>query len=413
MYAGHPHAGAVVLLASLALAAFAAAPAPAASAPAAPKAATFALSAAAKSGALRLRGAPGRTARGAVVVRNVSRRPIVLRLQPADIANAANGNADYITPRRSAAGRWVRLAATTVRLAPKASRRVPFSVRIPAGTRGASHYAGIVAFDAADVTAAARGKKRRGTSFTISRITRQALPITLRLPGPRTRKLTLRSVKITVDPAGAGLVLGLRPGGTVLTESAPVRLRVSRGPRTVLRHSSALGQLFPGDDLDFRIPWTSRPTEGSYLVRGVIRPKGSAPVYINQSITFTPAKNEELKRETPPVAQVAPAEDPRLPMWVWLALAGAAALLLTLSLALWRLASRNRRWAEAPAPLPLTRAAPDPDPTRTAGTGSISEPPPDRAPTSQRLDHRPGGPPNEPAGRVHRDHGHASSVRGR
>jgi hypothetical protein len=343
MYAPHPHTGAVVLLASLALAAFAAAPASAAPAPAAPKAATFGLSTAGQSGALRLRSAPGHTVRGAVLVRNHSRRPIVLRLQPADIANATNGGADYITKRRSAAGRWVRLAATTVRLAPKASRRVGFSVSIPAGTRGASHYAGIVAFDAADVTAAARDKKHngKGTSFTISRITRQALPITLRLPGPLTRKLTLRSVKIKVDPAGAGLILGLRPGGTVLTQSAPVRLRVSRGPRTILRHSSTLGQLFPGDDLDFRIPWTGRPTEGSYVVRGVIRPKGAAPVYINQTIRFTVAKAKELKRETP-VAQAARADDAGLPMWVWLALTGGGALLLGLSLAIWRLARRAR-----------------------------------------------------------------------
>lgn len=365
MYAHHPHTGAVVLLASLALAAFAAAPALAAPAPAAPKAATFALSAAGKSGALRLRSAPGRTVRGAVVVRNVSRRPIVLRLQPADIANATNGNADYVTTRRSAAGRWVRLAATTVRLSPKASRRVTFSVRIPAGTRGASHYAGIVAFDAADVTAAARASKRKGTSFTISRISRQALPITLRLPGPLTRKLTLRSMKIKVDPAGAGLIVGLRPGGTVLTQSAAVRLRVSRGKRTILRHNSALGQLFPGDDLDFRIPWTGRPTEGSYLVRGVIRPKGSAPVYVNQSVKFTPAKVAELKRETPPVAATEAAPAPGLPMWVWLALTGAGALLLALALAFWRFARRTRRSADSPAePSPLLRAQPDPDADR-------------------------------------------------
>ena len=358
MNAPHPYPGAVVLLASLALAAFAAAPASAAPAPAAPKAATFGLSAVGQSGALRLRSAPGRTVRGAVLVRNVSRRPIVLRLQPADIANATNGNADYITARRSAAGRWVRLAAATVRLAPKASRKVPFSVRIPAGTRGASHYAGIVAFDAADVTAAARATKRKGTSFTISRITRQALPITLRLPGPLTRKLTLRSVRIKVDPAGAGLILGLRPGGTILTQSAPVKLRVSRGARTTFRHASTLGQLFPNDSFDFRIPWVGRPTEGDYLVRGVIRPKGAAPVYINQTVTFTPAKVKELKRETPPVAEPAPAKAAGLPMWVWLALTGGGALLLVLLFAIWRLARRARaaRQPVVEPPPPLREA---------------------------------------------------------
>lgn len=339
MYAPHPHAGAVVLLASLALAAFAAAPASAAPAPAAPKAATFALSAAGKTGALRLHSAPGRTVRGAIVVRNVSRRPVVLRLQPADVANATNGNADYVTARRSAAGRWVRLAATTVRLAPMASRKVPFSVHIPAGTRGASHYAGIVAFDAADVTAAARDKRRKGTSFTVSRITRQALPITLRLPGPLTRRLTLRSVKIKVDPAGAGLVLGLRPGGTILTQSAPVKLRVSRGERTILRHSSTLGQLFPDSKLDYRIAWNGRPTEGSYRVEGVIRPKAAKPVYIDEMVKFTAAKAQELKQETPPVA-TAPGTN-TMPGWLWIALAGGATLLLALSLAVWKLARRR------------------------------------------------------------------------
>jgi len=331
-----PHAGAVVPLALLALAAFAAAPAPAA-APSAPKAATFALTAVSQSGALRLHGAPGRTVRGAVLVRNVSRKRIAVRLQPAEIRNATNGNADYVTTRPSGAGRWVKLAATTVRLAPKASRRIAFSVRIPAQARGASHYAGIVALDAADLAAAARDKKRKAKTFTISRISRQALPITIRLPGPLARSLALRTVKLVAQPAGAGLVLGLRPGGNVLIQSAPIRLRVSRGARTILRHASTLGQLFPRSSLDFRIPWAGRPSEGSYRVRGVIRPKGAAPVYIDRTVTFTAAKVTELKHETPPPAQ---SEAPGLPMWVWVALAGAAVLLIALSLAFWRFARR-------------------------------------------------------------------------
>jgi hypothetical protein len=329
-------------MALVALAALTAAPAPAA-VPAAPTSASFALTAVGKSGALRLRGTAGRTVRGSVLVRNVSARRINVRLQPADIRNATNGNADYVTTRRSAAGRWVKLAATTVRLGSMRSRRIGFSVRVPAGTRGVSHYAGIVALDAADLAAAARDRKRRSKTFKISRINRQALPITIRLAGPLTRKLTLRSLKLDVQPAGAGLVLGLRPGGTVLIQSAPMRLRVSRGTRTILMHRSTLGQLFPDDTFSFRIPWGGRPTAGDYRVRGVIRPQGAPAVYIDRTLTFTPSKVEELEAETPPVA-AAPAA-PGLPSWVWLVLTGAGGLLAALALAFWRFARRARRSA--------------------------------------------------------------------
>jgi hypothetical protein len=337
----HPPSGAVVLLVGLALAAFATAPAQAA-APAAPARATFALTAAGKTGALRLRGSAGRTVHGTVLVRNLSARAVSVRLQRADVRNASNGNADYATTRPSAAGRWVTLATRTVRLAPKAARRIAFAVHVPAGTSGAKHYAGIVAVDAADLVRAARNRTRAGTSsFTISRISRQALPITIRLPGPLSRSLVLRSLKLVVAPAGAGLVLGLRPVGTTLIESAPIRLRVSRGARTILTHASTLGQLFPDDSFDFRIPWVGRPTEGSYRVRGVIRPRAAAPVYIDQRITFTSAKADELTRVTPPIA--GPTASSGLPTWVWLAFGGGAGLLLALLLTVWWLARRNRR----------------------------------------------------------------------
>ncbi|MDX6690312.1 MAG: hypothetical protein QOG15_1769 [Solirubrobacteraceae bacterium] len=329
-----PHAGATVLLAALALAAIAAAPAPAAAA-APPKSATFVLAPGGTGGAPHVRSTPGSGVRGSVLVRNVAPRTITVRLQPSDIRNATNGNADYVTTRLSGDGRWLHLAATTVRLAPHAVRRVAYKVNIPARARGASHYAGIVAVDAADLAAANRRRKTaKNKGFSFARINRQALPLTIRLPGPLTRSLKLRSVKLVVQPAGAGLVLRLRPGGTVLIQSAPVKLRVSRGSRTIFHHASTLGQLFPGDDLDFRIPWKGHPTKGSYHVRGVIRPQDAAPVYIDQTIGFSPAKVTALDHVAPTVARSA---KPALPIWVWLALSIAAGLLIALSLAVWKL----------------------------------------------------------------------------
>lgn len=328
------HHGTVALLAALALVATATTPASAATAsPAEP---AFALSPVGASGALLLPGAPGRVLRGSVLVRNLSRQPVTVKLQAADIRNASNGNADYATASPSRTGSWLTLADDSVRLEARSSRQVPFTVSIPGEARGGSHYAGIVGVDASEIAAAAAKKTAKGKNFNFSRINRQALPLTIRLPGPSSRSLALTSAKLMVEPAGAGLMLGLLPGGSELIQGARIKLRVTRGARTILTYSSTLGQLFPGTRLNHRIAWKGRPTEGSYRVQGVIRPRGAATVNIDETVHFTPAKATQLEQETTPLPST-----PGLPLWVWLTLATGATVLTGLSVALWKLAQRT------------------------------------------------------------------------
>jgi hypothetical protein len=333
------HAGAKALVATLALAAFAGAPALAAVSSPMPTA--FGLTAVGSSGSIHLRGTAGRVLHGAVLLRNVSRRPVTVILQRADIINAGNGNASFVPTRISGSGGWLSLSAGRVRLAPRFSRRVAYTVSIPRWAAGGSHYAGIVAFDAANLARPAIRGKSKGTSFTIYRISREALPLTIRLPGPQTRSLSLSSVKLSVGSSGAAVALGLLPGGTDLTESAQVNLRVLRGTRTIFTYTGGLGQLFPGvGDLKFRIPWRGVPTPGAYHVLGTISPKGSAVINIDQTIALTAPEAVQLKRAMPPVAQ---APGSGTPGWVWIALAVAVALLLALSLTVWRLVRRPPR----------------------------------------------------------------------
>ena len=329
--------GAVALLAGLACTALAVPPA--AAAPTKGAQASYAITAVGKTGALLLRGTPGEVERGAVLVRNTSRRRVTVQLRAADIGNASNGNADYRTSRVTGAGRWLRLATRTVHLAPRASRRVSFTVRIPRSAAAGSHYAGIVGTDAREVAVAAR-KPAKGKRFAFNRVTRQALPVTVRLPGRLWRELDVRSVRIDTAPAGAGLMLRLRPGGSSLTAGAPVELRVSRGDQVVLRHAAALGQLFPGSDLDYRIAWPGEPTAGDYRVVGVIRPEGAKAVRIDTTVRFTAARAKAhlAGRAIPPVA-AAPAAD--LPDWLLAAVIAAGALFALMAFALWRARRRD------------------------------------------------------------------------
>lgn len=332
------HAGAKALLAGLALAALAAAPASAAALSSSPVG--FTLSPVGSTGSITLHSTAGGLLHGAVRVHNLSRRRITVILQRADIDNASNGNAAYLTARLYHAGRWLRLRSASVQLAPHATDRIAFTVRIPVLARGGSHYAGIVATNAADLVTRVAHDKSKRPAFTFYRVSRQAVPLTIHLPGRLSRSLSLRSVKLIVDPIGAGLVLALLPGGTELTQAAPLNLRVMRGARTIFTYAATLGQLFPGTGLNFRIPWPGRPTPGTYRLIGQIRPQGSAVINIDQTIGFSASKASQLKRLTSPVAG---APGSSTPGWVWIVLAGGAALLIGLSLAVFKLARRPRR----------------------------------------------------------------------
>lgn len=295
---------------------------------------TFSLTSTSATGKVVLRAGAGSSVRGAVAVRNVTRRPVTVSLRPADIANAANGNADYVTGPLRRTGRWLRLDATSVSLAPGEMRRVGFTVSVPAGMRG-DKYAGIVAVDAAELKSAS-SKRARRSGFSFSRINRQAMAVTVRLAGERARKLKLGSVKLKVEPVGAGLFVGLIPGGSTLTQSAKINLRVLRDKRTVFSHRSELGQLFPGSGVHVRVPWVGRPTPGRYRVLGTVRPVGAPVVRIDRTVQFDSTGQAELERETaPPVPR-----DSGLPIWVWVALLAAAVMLIGLSLAVWKLSRR-------------------------------------------------------------------------
>ncbi len=284
--------------------------------------------------------APGHVLHEAVSVRNLTSHPISVRLQPAEIENASNGNAAYVTTPLKGAGRWLHLSTRSVSLAGHGAKRVPFTVDIPAGATGASHYAGIVGINAAELATAVVTRDHKGGTFAFHRINRQALPLTVRLPGPLSRHLALGSVRLSVQPAGAAVVLRLLPGGSQLIEGARVKLRVLRGTHTVFTYSGSLGQLFPNDRLDYRVAWKGRPTTGTYRVEGVIRPQGAAAIAVNRTITFTAAKTNQLIHETPPVATPATTG---IAGWVWIALGIAAALLLLLSGTVYKLARRSAK----------------------------------------------------------------------
>ena len=135
-------------------------------------------------------------------------------------------------------------------------------------------------------------------------------------------------------------MLALRPTGTELTEGAQVHLRVMRGDRKIFSSSTAVGRMFPGSALNYRIPWRGTPKPGRYRITGTIRPQGSPVIKIDRTVGFTPATAAALKHVMLPAPGAVSKSS--LPSWVWIAAGAGAALLLALSVTVYRLARRTK-----------------------------------------------------------------------
>jgi hypothetical protein len=203
---------------------------------------------------------------------------------------------------------------------------------VPRDAREGSHYAGVVATEDAARKPSQRRVARGTSTFSVTSVVRIAVPMTIALPGRRTRALALDGLKLPVDASGAALSVALRNTGTVLIRRAAVDLRVRRDGRTLFRHQAGLSEILPESPLVYRIPWKGTPMQGTYRVVGTIRPAGAETLHVDAPVTFTEHTARELERKAEEV--VLP--ESSVPPLVWLALAAAVALLAGMAVMLLR-----------------------------------------------------------------------------
>jgi hypothetical protein len=287
-------------LAGLALAALAAAPASPASA-AAPRASklTFSAGPLVRTPYFQFHTAGGDLLSGRLRLRNTSGRTITVLLRPTDLGTANTGGATFDAPASGRPGRWLKLAKRSVALHPGQSAVVSFRAVLPKGLAPGEHYAGIVAFDEAQLASGGKAAKpSRSTEILLRHVTRVGLPIRFTVPGPSERKLELSTVGFDSNAAGALLRLGLRNSGNQLVRRTTLSLKVVRGGRTVLARSGAISDFVPGAAIRYPVLWPGRPVRGSYHLTGAIRPAGGPVVRIDQDVTFGNRQARAFKRAT-------------------------------------------------------------------------------------------------------------------
>jgi hypothetical protein len=297
-----------------------------------------AVEAAGKSPRLAYTVQPGSVINGAVVVRNAAKRPAVVRLAAVDVGTAPLGGAIYGKVAGRRIGSWVTLGARAVTVPGDSARKVNFTVRVPSDARPGAHYAGITAMDAAQ--AAGRKGTGKAKNMTLHRITRFALPIKVRIPGPVSPKLSYQGSKVAVDARGAKVLVRLRnPGGTLI-RSTTVNLRLRHGTRTVAAARQPLMEFVPDTAAKYPVALAVMPVEGDYRLVGEIRPAGAPVVKVDDIVHIDGKKVKQTQRSI--VGRTAPIPARSGSPLIWVALGGVSLLALALLLAFVRMRRRLR-----------------------------------------------------------------------
>ena len=240
--------------------------------------------------------APGGRARGTVRLVSSSPRAVDVLLQAVDVGTAATGGLDYGASQSRGLDPELQLERRSVRLSPGASVNVGFTAATPRSASPGDRFAGIVALNRAQVRAARRGSRRKG--FSLRFLPRLAIAVQVTVPGPASYELQVGNAGIDVTPSSTDLTLLLRNSGNKLIRHTGGRLAISKDGRVLVRHRVDIDAFVPATTVRYRVPLVGSPAEGTYRVKGVLRPERGAPVVVDETVSFGDTAAREFKRET-------------------------------------------------------------------------------------------------------------------
>lgn len=184
-------------------------------------------------------------------------------------------------------GRWLRLSARKVRLAPGASRRVRVTIVVPGDAKAGDHVGGVVFQDAAT-------PKASGGTFAVRQLVRVGIAAHVRVDGPLRRGIAIGDLQIkpVTGTQVPSIVMGLANTGNVLCKPK-ARVALTREGRPVGTETRRLDTILPGDRVPYPFPW-SRPLDaGTYDVAVAVSGCGpeverTATLTLGDDLTGTP-----------------------------------------------------------------------------------------------------------------------------
>lgn len=294
--------------------------------------------------------APGATRSGAVIVSNTGTAAGTVKLFTADATTGQTTGTVYKTDAKpTAAGSWIALSATSLRLAPGGHRRVGFVVHVPPGAKPGQWVGGIVA-ETSHIAPSPKTKQRTSVQIRIRDLT--IIAVQVNVPGPLAAAFSIGKVttggqrgfqQVIVHVANTGNALAKPTGKVVITTASGA---------VVETLSFSMDTFLPNTAIDYPILLRKALGAGDYRASVTL----SFPSATGAAKTVTARPAFSVSKQD--VAHVFTSASPTKPApgaavssssgssnrWLVIGLAAAAGILLVLAgLLLWAL--RRRRVA--------------------------------------------------------------------
>jgi hypothetical protein len=104
--------------------------------------------------------------------------------------------------------------------------------------------------------------------------------------------------KIAVAPSGASAEIAVANPGNVLIPSTTGQVAIYQGGTRLFGQKVALAAFVPHTAIQYGVPWNGKPVEGTYTIRGVMRPAGAPAVRFDRTVSFGLGAIRKFKRET-------------------------------------------------------------------------------------------------------------------
>jgi hypothetical protein len=296
-----------------------------------------------------------------VRVMNTGTEAGTVRIYPVDATTGQTSGTVFLlrNDSRQGVGSWVTLSESEVTLQPGESREIPFSIKVPAETRGGQHVGAIVVEDT-EIQGIGNGGQGAAQVKVQKRL---ALGLQMNLPGDPVERLTASQVRPGGDDGYQTLLVRIANEGTVMLRPSGSLTVVNAQGESVQQLPMKLDTVLPATSIDFPVFIEGQALgPGEYRANLQLNYGSDKQLLFSDTFSMTPKQVAQVFEGRQPLAPPPVQSVPTMPVPTlgvspyWWALAGIITVLIIAAAghpglrrlaALLLLARRNRanRWA--------------------------------------------------------------------